>query len=189
MLDSSDKRSSGVPTDDSSITGNEVERPEWLLPMPDPPPSQPPVVQIVSQDNRGEAVAEGVPYYVHCLVQDEAQSDHDVELHDLLADIMPPSVRLGSERSLRIMTSSRTHLIMVAGFDDLGPDDDKGANPDKSGFWECTDSHNPCESVSPEGFLEYPRIPPEVFQHRYMSVFAMWSNPPRRWQIHSTRRT
>ena len=159
--------------------GDEGGKSEWMAGWPDMPPAEPPSVLIVCEDADREAVAAGVPYYVQWLAQDEAQSNHNVELNDLLSDIMPPPVRLGPERSLRIMTNSRTHLIIVAGFDDLSPADETQSNFDESGFWECGRSdRNPCERISPEGFVEYHRIPPAVFQHRYMSVFAMWSTPP-----------
>lgn len=146
---------------------------------PDPPPKEPPSVVIVSKNEDRGAVVEGVPYYVQWLARDEAQQDLDVELNELLSEIMPPPVRLPPIRSLRIMTTSRTHLIMVAGFDDSSPADEAQTDFDESGFWECGRSDkNPCERISAEGFIEYHRIPPAVFRHRYMSVFAMWSNPP-----------
>lgn len=152
---------------------------EWTTGWSDSPPVEPPLVLIVSKDGDGESVAEGVPYYVQWLVRDAAEVDDIVELHDLLADIMPPPARLGPDRSLRIMTGSHTHLIMVAGFDDLSPADETRADFDESEFWRCEHSEaNPCERISPDGFLEYHSIPPAVFRHRYMSVFVMWSNPP-----------
>ena len=163
----------------NSTVAEEDDNPEWLEGWPDNPPAELPSVLIVSQDATGEAIAEGVPYYVQWFDQDESQIDDDVELYDLLSDIMPPPVLLGSERSLRIMTSSRTQLIIVAGFDDLAPADDTHSAFDESGFWECGRSdENPCERISPEGFLEFHQVPQAVFQHRYVSVFAMWANPP-----------
>ena len=152
---------------------------EWMEGWPDKPPDKLPSVLIVGQDAAGEAIAQGVPYYVQWFDQDESQSEDDVELNDLLSDIMPPPVRLGPERSLRIMTDSRTHLIIVAGFDDLAPADETQSDFDESGFWKCVRSDRiPCERISAEGFLEYNQVPPKVFKHRYMSVFAMWANPP-----------
>lgn len=170
-----------TPTD-SLVTeigaGDEGDNTEWMAGWPDKPPAELPLALIVSQDADREAIAEGVPYYVQWFAQDESQSDHDMDLNDLLSDIMPPPVRLGAERSLRIMTNSRSYLIMVAGFDELSPADETQSDFDESGFWECGRSdRNPCERISPEGFLEY-HVPPAVFQHRYMSVFAMWSVPP-----------
>lgn len=119
------------------------------------PPAELPSVVIVSKNADIEAVAEGVPYYAQWLAHDdEAQPDHDVDLNELLPDIMPPPVRLGAERSLRIMTTSRTHLIMVAGFDDLRPADEAQTDFNESGFWECGRSDaDPCERISAEGFI------------------------------------
>ena len=153
--------------------------PEWINGYP-PTPAEPPAMLIVSESADGEAAAEGVVYSAQWLERDDAQfEDDDVDLQDLLADIMPPPAPLGPDRLLRVMTGSRTRLIMVAGFDDLNPDSDAEYDFDESEFWECTRSNaNPCERINADGFAEYHRIPPAVLQHRYISVFAMWSVAP-----------
>lgn len=152
--------------------------PEWVDGYP-PTPAEPPAMLIVGESAAGEAVAEGAPYYVQWLERDDAEFDEDVDLRDLVAEVMPTPTRLGSDRLLRIMTGSRTRLIMVAGFDDLSPAADAEYDFDESEFWECTRSNaNPCERINADGFAEYHLIPPAVLQHRYISVFAMWSVAP-----------
>ena len=152
--------------------------PEWIDGYP-PTPAEPPAMLIVSESADGEAAAEGVVYSAQWLERDDSQIDDEPELQDLLADIMPPPAPLGPDRLLRVMTGSRTRLIMVAGFDDLSPDSDAEYDFDESEFWECTRSNaNPCERINADGFAEYYRIPPAVLQHRYISVFAMWSVAP-----------
>lgn len=176
---------SAYTANDSSVAIYELlptpapNEPEWIDGYP-PTPAEPPAMLIVSESADGEAAAaEGVPYYAQWLERDDAQIDDEPELQDLLADIMPPPAPLGPDRLLRVMTGSRTRLIMVAGFDDLSPDSDAEYDFDESEFWECTRSNaNPCERINADGFAEYHRIPPAVLQHRYISVFAMWSVAP-----------
>ena len=175
---------SAYTSSDSSVAIYELpptpapNEPEWVDGYP-PTPSEPPAMLIVGESADGEAVAEGTPYYVQWLERDEAEFDDDVDLRDLLVEVMPTPTRLGSDRLLRIMTGSRTRLIMVAGFDDLSPTADAEYDFDESEFWECTRSNaNPCERINADGFAEYHRIPPAVLQHRYISVFAMWSVAP-----------
>jgi len=153
--------------------------PEWIDGYP-PTPAEPPTMLIVSESADGEAAAEGVVYSAQWLERDEAQfEDDDVDLRDFLSEVTPPPAPLGPDRLIRIMTGSRTRLIMVAGFDDLSPDSDAEYDFDESEFWECTRSNaNPCERINADGFAEYHRIPPAVLQHRYISVFAMWSVAP-----------
>ena len=153
--------------------------PEWIDGYP-PTPAEPPAMLIVSESADGEAVAEGVVYSAQWLERDEAQfEDDDVDLRDFLSEVTPPPAPLGPDRLLRVMTGSRTHLIMVAGIDDLSPAADAEYDFDESEFWECTRSNaNPCERINSDGFAEYHRIPPAVLQHRYISVFAMWSVAP-----------
>ena len=175
---------SAYSSSDSSVAIYELlptpapNEPEWINGYP-PTPAEPPAMLIVSESADGEAVAEGAPYYAQWLERDETQFDDEPELQDLLADIMPPPAPLGPDRLLRVMTGSRTRLIMVAGFDDLSPDSDAEYDFDESEFWECTRSNaNPCERINADGFAEYHRIPPAVLQHPYISVFAMWSVAP-----------
>ena len=152
--------------------------PEWIDGYP-PTPAEPPAMLIVGESADGESVAEGAAYYVQWLERDEAEFDDDIDLRELMAEVMPTPTRLGSDRLLRIMTGSRTRLIMVAGFDDLNPASEAEYDVDESEFWECTRSNaNPCERINADGFAEYHRIPPAVLQHRYISVFAMWSVAP-----------
>ena len=176
--------SSAYTATDSSVAIYELlptpapNEPEWIDGYP-PTPAEPPAMLIVSESADGEAVAEGAPYYAQWLERDEADFYDDVDLQDLLADIMPPPAPLGPDRLLRVMTGSRTRLIMVAGFDDLNPAADAEYHFDESEFWECTRSNtNPCERINADGFAEYHRIPPAVLQHPYISVFAMWSVAP-----------
>lgn len=154
--------------------------PEWIDGYP-PTPAEPPAMLIVSESADGEeAAAEGVVYSAQWLERDETQfEDDDVDLRDFLSEVTPPPAPLGPDRLLRVMTGSRTHLIMVAGIDDLSPAADAEYDFDESEFWECTRSNaNPCERINADGFAEYYRIPPAVLQHRYISVFAMWSVAP-----------
>lgn len=153
--------------------------PEWIDGYP-PTPAEPPAMLIVSESADGESAAEGVVYSVQWLERDETQfEDDDVDLRDFLSEVTPPPAPLGPDRLLIVMTGSRTHLIMVAGIDDLSPAADAEYDFDESEFWECTRSNaNPCERINSDGFAEYHRIPPAVLQHRYISVFAMWSVAP-----------
>ena len=175
---------SAYTSSDSSVAIYELpptpapNEPEWVDGYP-PTPAEPPAMLIVSESADGEAAVEGAPYYVQWFERDEAEFDEDVDLRDLVAEVMPTPTRLGSDRLLRVMTGSRTHLIMVAGFDDLSPAADAEYDFDELEFWECTRSNaNPCERINADGFAEYHRIPPAVLQHRYISVFAMWSVAP-----------
>lgn len=153
--------------------------PEWIDGYP-PTPAEPPAMLIVSESADGEAAAEGVVYSAQWLDRHEAQfEEDDVDLRDFLSEVTPPPVPLGPDRLLRIITGSRTRLIMVAGFDDINQAAGAEYDFDESEFWECTRSNaNPCERINADGFAEYYRIPPAVLQHRYISVFAMWSVAP-----------
>ena len=176
---------SAYTANDSSVAIYELpptpapNEPEWLDGYP-PTPAEPPAMLIVSESADGEAAAEGVVYSAQWLERDEAQfEDDDVDLRDFLSEVTPPPAPLGPDRLLRVMTGSRTHLIMVAGIDDLSPAADAEYDFDESEFWECTRSNaNPCERINTDGFAEYHRIPPAVLQHPYISVFAMWSVAP-----------
>lgn len=175
---------SAYTSNDSSVAIYELpptpapNEPERIDGYP-PTPAEPPTMLIVSESAGGEAIAEGVAYSAQWLERDDMQLDDDVDLRDLLAEVMPTPTRLGPDRLIRIMTGSRTHLIMVAGFDDISPAADAEYDFDESEFWECTRSNaNPCERINADGFTEYHRIPPAVLQHRYISVFAMWSVAP-----------
>ena len=174
---------SAYTANDSSVAIYELlptpapNEPEWIDGYP-PTPAEPPAMLIVSESADGEAAAEGVVYSAQWFERDEAQfEDDDVDLRDFLSEVTPAP--LGPDRLLRVMTGSRTHLIMVAGIDDLSPAADAEYDFDESEFWECTRSNaNPCERINADGFAEYYRIPPAVLQHRYISVFAMWSVAP-----------
>lgn len=176
---------SAYRSSDSSVAIYELlptpapNEPEWIDGYP-PTPAEPPAMLIVSESADGEAAAEGVVYSAQWLERDDAQfEDDDVDLRDFLSEVAPPPAPLGPDRLLRVMTGSRTRLIMVAGIDDLSPAADAEYDFDESEFWECTRSNaNPCERINADGFAEYHRIPPAVLQHRYISVFAMWSVAP-----------
>ena len=177
---------SAYTSSDSSVAIYELlptpapNEPEWINGYP-PTPAEPPAMLIVSESADGEeAAAEGLVYSAQWLERDDAQfEDDDVDLRDFLSEVTPPPASLGPDRLLRVMTGSRTHLIMVAGIDDLSPAADAEYDFDESEFWECTRSNaNPCERINADGFAEYHRIPPAVLQHPYISVFAMWSVAP-----------
>ena len=176
---------SAYTANDSSVAIYELlptpapNEPEWIDGYP-PTPAEPPAMLIVSESADGEAVAEGLVYSAQWLERDDSQfEDDDVDLRDFLSEVTLPPAPLGPDRLLRVMTGSRTHLIMVAGIDDLSPAADAEYDFDESEFWECTRSNsNPCERINADGFAEYHRIPPAVLQHRYISVFAMWSVAP-----------
>ena len=177
---------SAYTANDSSVAIYELpptpapNEPEWIDGYP-PTPAEPPAMLIVSESADGEeAAAEGVVYSAQWLERDETQfEDDDVDLRDFLSEVTPPPAPLGPDRLLRVMTGSRTHLIMVAGIDDLSSAADAEYDFDESEFWECTRSNaNPCERINADGFAEYHRIPPAVLRHPYISVFAMWSVAP-----------
>lgn len=178
---------SAYTANDSSVAIYELpptpapNEPEWIDGYP-PTPAEPPTMLIVSESADGEAAAEGLVYSAQWLERDEAQfefEDDDAELKDLMDEILLPPDSLGPDRLLRVMTGSRTRLIMVAGFDDINQAAGAEYDFDESEFWECTRSNaNPCERINADGFTEYHRIPPAVLQHPYISVFAMWSVAP-----------
>ncbi len=143
--------------------------------LPDPAPEQPPVAQIVSADSNGEVISVGTPYYVNW------DTTRSLPRPDLPILPWPEPVALGEERFLRFLTGSRTHLVIVTGMDRVDPDTQWPFTDDQPVPYECTRSDlNPCEQISADGFVEYHKIPPEVLQSPYVSVFAMWEVPPKR---------
>ena len=166
-------------SEDGSYTSSKLDATkqatEWMEGLPDPVPEEPPVAQIVSADSNGEVIAVGIPYYVNW------DTSRNLPSPDLPILPWPEPVVLGKERFLRFLTGSRTHMVIVTGIDRVDPDTYWPIAGEKAESYECTRSdRNPCERITPDGFVEYHRIPPEVLLSPYVSVFAMWIVPPNR---------
>lgn len=141
---------------------------------PDIPPDEPPVALITADGANGGVAAYGVPYYVNW--GEDAAAMQSVEGEDL-AELLPPATALGQNPVLRLRTSSRPGMMMVAGFDELEPSD--GAPEESVCAWDCLHSGaDPCGQVGTDGFVEFTNIHPQVFRYPYISVFAMWSSFP-----------
>lgn len=153
--------------------GNETE---WKIGLAPPPPEHLPIAQIVNQSLEGEIIAEGLPYFVQWKRKWEVEDLQNDE--ESFPDAWPEAVHIEGERKLRFMTDVRTHLVMVAGFDSLDPDGLPIEDEQYSSYRCVHSNRNPCSSLSPRGFIEY-NVPQDVLQHRYISVFAMWSIPPK----------
>ena len=141
---------------------------------PDVPPDEPPVALITAAGANGGGMAYGVPYYVDW--GEDAAAMQSVEGEDL-AELLPAATALGQNPVLRLRTSSRPGMMMVAGFDELEP---SGGAPEESVCaWDCLHSGaDPCGQVGADGFVEFTQIHPQVFRYPYISVFAMWSSFP-----------
>ena len=156
--------------------GNEQE---VLIGWPDPPPSMPPVVQLVGVDATGaETFVEGTIFFTTWpFVQNPPES------WLLEYPVMPdtPTVIGANHRTIRLLTDALPLHFSVIGWDEIVPgkvySEEESAALDS---YVYSKSHrNPGERVSPEGFVEYHNIPNEVMQHPYIEVIARWSTPPR----------
>ena len=156
--------------------GNEQE---VLIGWIAPPPSMPPVAQLVGVDATGaETFIEGTIFFTTWTFIQNPPESWDVEY-----PTMPktPAAIGENHRTIRLLTDVPPLNFTVIGWDEIVPGKVYSAEESAAiDSYDYTKSHrNPGERVSPEGFVEYYKIPIEVMQHPYIEVIARWSTPPR----------
>ena len=156
--------------------GNEQE---VLIGWPDPPPSMPPVAQLVGVDATGtETFVEGAIFFTTWPFVQNPPEDWAVEY-----PVMPdtPAAIGANHRTIRLLTDVPPLNFTVIGWDEIIPGKVYSAEESAAldSYMYSKSHRNPGERVSPEGFVEYHKIPHEVMQHPYIEVIARWSTPPR----------
>ena len=148
---------------------------EWIKDIGEYPPDSPPVAQIFSNDSvNGLIVAEGIPHFVSWdITQPRSKATPDVK--------WPEPVALTSVRSLRFLTNIRASFVSIDSYDRLLLDENGvlSERQEVVAEYQCQLSEeNPCDRLTPDGLVEYHKIPPEVLQHPYIVVYAVWDVPP-----------
>ena len=146
---------------------------EWIEGSGEQPPESPPVAQIVSVDPvKGLVVAEGVIQNVNWDITTKSPVSPDIK--------WPEPVTLGNERTLRFLTDIPATYLYIDSYDEIHyePNGDLSEHQEIASEFVCVLSGaNPCERITPDGIVEYHKLPQEVLQHQYIVVYGTWDIP------------